>query len=435
MENKNTTKLIAVAIITLVIGALLGYTLAPTETTTVTETKTVEKIPLEGVTVTFGEITGASVQLEMMTPMFEEIIIPDLNEYAEKLGYDISFAILVDDANGQATIHQEKVQSFKAMDVNFLLGSGWSSHISASLSYCNENNMLLTSAGSTSPLLCLPDDNLFRLSIPDSENCKQYPILYKGLGIEAVLVMHLADAFGDGFYNMLAVETSKHGITIIDHVRYSDDVREFGNYLDQMNDIIGDAIETYGEGKVAVQCVSTQAQSMTLYSQVLDYPNLNKVIWFSTEFGGRDQMLVDNIGMPMVQLRCFSLLQTPSLSWKWLDFEERYFDATGLATDMYKANKYDISFIMASLILETQSLDPTDSIPLFIDKANDRYGVTGWCELDENGDRVPGLYNIWAFSELDGECWFQSYGTLNAIDQSVSWDPAAFASQDIDIPS
>ena len=123
------TLVAAVLIVGLVVGAGVGYYMAPSgdggggETTTVT----VEKNPLEGETIQIGYIASTTSALETTQPLVNEIITTDITDYLEKLAYDTEVEFIVDTADGQAAIHLEKVQSFKSLDVEIFLGGAWSS--------------------------------------------------------------------------------------------------------------------------------------------------------------------------------------------------------------------------------------------------------------------------------------------------------------------
>lgn len=58
------------------------------------------KAPLEGKKIQLGYISSTTTGLETAVPDIEEMMTPDYNEYAEKLGYDVDFEYLIDDATG-----------------------------------------------------------------------------------------------------------------------------------------------------------------------------------------------------------------------------------------------------------------------------------------------------------------------------------------------
>ena len=94
MSSNSTTTMAVLLIVGLVIGAGVGYFMAPTKTETETETITVEVEPLAGKTVRIGFITAETPALEWDVPFVEQILTPDLNEYAALMGYDVDFKLL-----------------------------------------------------------------------------------------------------------------------------------------------------------------------------------------------------------------------------------------------------------------------------------------------------------------------------------------------------
>ncbi|MBN2334493.1 hypothetical protein JXL21_02965, partial [Candidatus Bathyarchaeota archaeon] len=125
---KGNTLAIVLLVVGLIVGGGVGYFAAPKETAPgEVITETVEKIPLDGMTIQIGYVASQTTGLETAVPHIEEMMVPDYNAYCTKLGYDIDFEYLIDDATGQAAVHLEKVQGFKSMDVNVFIGGGWSS--------------------------------------------------------------------------------------------------------------------------------------------------------------------------------------------------------------------------------------------------------------------------------------------------------------------
>jgi hypothetical protein len=117
----------------------------------------IEVHPLEGKLIQWGVTASSTTGMETTQPLVEDIIQPDLNEYAELMGLDIEIDLLVEDNQGTAAIALEKTQTYKAMGINIVQGHGWSSQCGAALSYVNENDMILVSASSHSRRHALQD--------------------------------------------------------------------------------------------------------------------------------------------------------------------------------------------------------------------------------------------------------------------------------------
>jgi branched-chain amino acid transport system substrate-binding protein len=385
----------------------------------------VEKNPLEGKTIQVGNIIASTSALETGVPLFEEIIAVDINDYLSKLDYDVSVEFLQDTADGQAAIHLEKVQSFKAMDITIFIGGGWSSQAQAALSYVNDNDMLMISSSSTSPLLAIANDRLFRTCPTDYVQGPAISNMWKSWGVDAILLFQRGDSWADGIYNVLLPELEIVDIAVVERVRYAAEVTEFSSYLATMENLLGDAIAEYGEGRVGIQTISFDEQ-VVMMSQTADYPNIRSCIFMGTESSGRSQRMMDDAGGLQNAVGGFSSLMTPAKSWKWVSLDERYFDLVAQPASFYTATDYDASYALALSVIEAGSVDANDIAPLWPTVPNNYYGTSGWVNLDENGDRAAGVFDIWGFATTT-DVGFTSYGQYSGIDLSVTWDDAALA--------
>jgi len=426
MENTNMTIVAAVLVVGLLVGAGVGYYMAPADAgegadgvTTVTVTKN----PLDGKTIQIGNIVSSTAGLETAVPQYEEIVAKDVNELLAKLNYDTELEFLIDTADGQAAIHLEKVQSFKAMDVSIFIGGGWSSQAQAALSYVNDNDMLMISSSSTSPLLAIENDRLFRTCPTDLVQAPAIAEMWSSWGAEAILILQRGDSWADGIYNVLIPELEARGIEVIERVRYAAEVTEFSSYLATMDNLLGDAIEEYGAERVGIQTMYFD-EGVVLVSQTGDYPNTRSVIWMGTEDSGRSQRMRDDGAGMQIALRGFSSLMTPAKSWKWIELEEAYYGLVQQTASFYTATGYDAGWALALSVLEAGSVDANDVAPLWPNVPRNYFGASGWVDLDENGDRKPGIFDIWGFTDDGG---FTDWGQYNGIEIKVTWDDAKLA--------
>ena len=421
MENTNMTLVAAVLVVGLLVGAGVGYYMAPSEGG-VADPIEVIKNPLEGTTISIGNVAASTAALETTVPLYDEIIAEDINEYFGKMDYDVDVAFLTDTADGQAAIHLEKVQSFKAMDVTIFIGGGWSSQAQAALSYVNDNDMLMISSSSTSPLLAIENDRLFRTCPTDYVQGPAIANMWRTWGADAILIVQRGDSWADGIYNVLIPELEGLGIEVIERVRYAAEVTEFSSYLATMDSLLEDAIAEYGADRVGIQVMMFD-EIVVMVSQTPDYPNVANAIWMGTESGGRSQRMIDDAAGLQNPQAHFSSLMTPAKSWKWVSLDERYFDLVAAPASFYTATGYDASFALALSVIEAGSVDANSVAPLWPDVPRNYFGASGWVDLDDNGDRAAGVFDIWGFS-AESDVGFTSYGQYSGIDLSVTWNDA-----------
>jgi len=404
-----------------VVGAGAGYFLAPSGGEG-GETGTVEVVaaPLEGKTVQLGYIAQQTTSLETAVPHIQEIMEPDYNDYAEKLGLDVSFEFLIDDATGQAAVHLEKVQGFKSMGVNVFIGGGWSSQAQAALSYCNDNDMLMWSASSTSPLLAIPDDNLYRMCPDDTIQAPAIAEMLWSHGVKAVIVIQRGDAWADGIYNYLEPAFTEKGGVILEKIRYAGEVTEFSNYLQTAEDVVLQAVEEYGPERVAVELIAF-SESVVIVTQAQDYPAIYNLTWFGSDGTCMVQQHCDDAPEQSVHLRLYSTYAAPAESEKFNNLYERYYQLVSQPYGYYSACTYDIGWVLVESILNCQSTDATVLIPLQHQTAYNNFGASGWNRLNEAGDRYGSNYQIWSYRYEGDVCKPYVAGLYDGITGEITW--------------
>jgi len=421
LEMKGNTLAIVLLVVGLVVGAGAGYFLAPGgdggeggDGTGPVEVK----LPLEGKTIQLGYISSTTVGLETATPLVEDIMNPDYNEYAELLGYDVDFEYLIDDATSQAAVHLEKVQGFKSMDVNIFIGGLWSSQAQAALSYCNDNDMLMWSTSSTSPLLAIPDDNLYRMCPTDLVQAPAIARMIESKGVEAVVLIYRGDAWADGIVNYFEPAFAETGGVILEKIRYAGETTEFSNYLQTAEDIAEEAVAEYGEDKVGVELIAF-AEFVTMITQAQDYETLYNLPWFGSDGTVLSQQALDDAPTQASHLKIYSTYAAPAESELFNDLYDRYYALVSQPFGYYSACAYDVGWIITKTVLESQSTDATDVIPLQRPSAYVQWGASGWNRLNEDGDRYASNYQIWAVND-DASSW-EVFGLYDSTVDTVTW--------------
>ncbi len=426
MEFKGNQLTIVLVVVSLIIGAGVGYVMKPSGIETDADgvaTVTVEVAPLNGKTIQIGDVLGSTGNLEVFQPLIKELMENDINEYTETLGYDVDFEFLIDDAMGQAAIHLEKVQGMKAIGVDVILGGQSSSHAQASLSYCNDNDMIMWSSSSTSPLLAL-DDNLFRLCPTDVVQAPAIARMLESQGKKAVVVIYRGDAWADGIINYFEPEYTENGGVIVEKIRYAAETSEFSNYLQIADQALQGAIETYGEENVALQLIAT-GEFVTMITQASDYPTIYSVPWFGSDGTTFSAQAMDDAPTQAAHLRIYSTYPGATDSEKFRNLYDRLYALVNMPFGFFSACHYDIGWILAESILEAQSDDALDILPLQEPICYSTFGTTGWLRLDESGDRYATNYQIWGYGDVDGETQCVQYGMYDTVAEQVIWDHEA----------
>lgn len=413
---------IVALILGLVIGASGAYMAIPKKVETVTETVEKEVHPLAGKVIRIGATTAEATGLDSQQPMLE-IAQEDINDYCEELGYDVSFEFLLEDCEGSSTVALEKTQAFKLMGINLINGHRWTPLCQSCLKWCSENDVILLSASSTATVLHLPNDNLFRTVCPDNIQAPAIAKMLWEYGIDACVFMYTAHAWGDGMYKLMAPAYEEYGGEILGSIRYAPECTEFSSYLAEADALIAEAIEVYGQDHVGFQMTSL-TESVTICTQAADYPNLMSVPWFGSDGTARRQQIVDDAIEYAAQVRLYSTMMAPAYSPKFWEVDEKYYDASGYRLDFYEAADYDNYWLLALSVLEAGTTDPEVIKEVLPEVASRYFGASGWCILDETGDRMAGNYEIWGFGYKDGVGDHVLYGVYDLAANTITWDPS-----------
>ncbi len=421
MEMKGNTLAIVLLVVGLVVGAGAGYFMAPKgDVIEDGGTEYIEVAPLAGKNIQLGYISSTTVGLETGVPLMEDICAVDYNEYLDKIGMDTTVEFLIDDATGQAAVHLEKVQGYKSMDVNIFIGGGWSSQAQAALSYCNDNDMLMWSSSSTSPLLAIADDNLFRMCPTDLIQAPAIAEMLWSAGIEAVVLIQRGDAWADGIYNYLEPAYTAKGGVILEKIRYAGEATEFSNYLQTAEGIAEAAIAEYGAEHVGVEIISF-SESVVMVTQAQDFPSLYSLTWFGSDGTTLSQQHCDDAPEQTVHLKIHSTYAAPADSDKFNALYERYYALVAQPFGYYSACSYDIGWVLIESIMNTQSLDATVLIPIQHNTAYNNFGASGWNQLNTDGDRYGSNYQIWSYHYDGGVVVPYVTGLFDGITGHVTW--------------
>jgi branched-chain amino acid transport system substrate-binding protein len=423
LEMKGNNLAIVLLVVGLIVGGGVGYFAAPTktETTTQTVTQTVEVQPLDGKTVQVGYITSTTVALETAPALVQDIMATDYNEYAAKLGYDVTFEYLIDNADSQAAVHLEKVQGFKSMGINVFIGGGWSSQASAALSYCNDNDMLMWSSSSTSPLLAIADDNLYRMCPDDTIQAPAISRMIQSMGVKYIVVIQRGDAWADGIWNFFQPHFEDNGGVILERVRYAGEATEFANYLQQAESALAPYVTQYGADMCGVEIISFQ-EAVTMVTQAEDFPAIYGLKWFGSDGTSLTQQFIDDAPTQSEHIHIYSTLAAPAESTKYSDLYDRYWALVAQPFGYYSACAYDIGWIITETMLEAQSTDALDLTPLQATTAFNSFGASGWNKLNDAGDRAKSNYQIWGYGDIGSGVQNVVYGLYDSITDHVTWD-------------
>ncbi len=354
-----------------------------------------------------------------MVDMAEE----DINDYMERHNHSYRFEFLIENAEGQVDVHLEKVQEFKSMGVDLIIGGALSSQAQGSLSYVNQNDMLLLSHGSNNPLLGIPDDNLFRLSPTVIFQTRAIAEMLRSYGIEACVVIQRADAVVDDIYTALKEEYEDLGGTILGRIRYDIGTTDFDDYLQSAENIAAQAVEKYGRHRVAVEVLGLD-EVARMAAQAADFSTLYSLKWFGYVGTALADRILSDAPEEADHLKIFSPIIVPPDNQQYQSLYDRYSSVMDRGPNFFEAAFYDACWLYALTVAEGDSADAMDvkaQLPLLASRYG---GASGEWDLNEDGDRESANYNILGYVLEDGVAERVKYGYYDAKTGQVVWEAA-----------
>ena len=400
---------------------------------------TIKTKTLEGTVVKIGYISASTEALETVKPFLEKIIVPDMNAYCKQIGKNVTFQFQIEDAQGQAAIHLEKVQELKKQGISVFIGGLWSSQACGSLNYVDNNHMLMLSYSSTSPTLNIADDRLFRFIHNDIYNGPVLAEMLWSYGIRHVCFIHRGDSWGDGILGLFKPVWKEKGGDILNTsdivwneewdlewvnrggIRYNSTTIDFSDYLAIADQQISNARKKYSADSIGVILLAFD-EAPLIISQAKDYPNIYSTKWFGADSTAKSKEIKDQVPEEANVMKLYSYLPSPPDNEQYKRLEGRYTALTGLPLTIYNAYLYDTSMIAMKAMLLADS-DKADSIVNLLQPlCTNYYGVTGPCSLDTSGDREPPPCDIWGYGVVEGKVEFIRYGGIDPAAGRVSWD-------------
>jgi branched-chain amino acid transport system substrate-binding protein len=354
---------------------------------------------IAGKTVKIGYIAPESTTYTVTKAFIEKVVQPDLNSYASSLGSGVSFEFVIMDAMGQANTHLELAQRLHNDGVDIFIGAGWSSQGCATMSYVNANKMLMLSPSSTSPTSAIANDRFYRMCPADSALAPALADIIWSYGIKELVIIQRGDSWADGIVYMLTPLFTEKGGSVSQVVRYPAEATEFCDYLLEARTRGEEAIARMGgdTSKVGVLLLAFD-EAHQILKQVSQCEILYNLVWFGGDSTAKSELILSNSPLEANHLKLFSLLARKPDTTKYTDLEARYVAATGEDFSIYWAYLNDAAWVLAKSILETGSDNATMVASVFPSVCENFYGASGWCRLNEFGDRAPPPFDIWFYA-------------------------------------
>ena len=344
----------------------------------------------------------------------------EVNKHFEEMNSSSHFRLLMADSK---TNPEESLVAIKKLHKNgakIIVGPATSTAVSAVREYADVNNIILLSYSSTSPLLSIEGDNLFRLVPDDTYQGKIIAQRMINDGIKAIVPFWRSDIYGNELYKSTKSIFEKLGGKVEEGINYQPYTGKFATSLHRINfimwnqdleklsTIVSDAVRRYGVNSVAVYVISFDEITPILIQSPL-HEILEKVRWYGSDSIAQNHHITKNVDSALFAMKTnfsnplYSISSETEKSHALEEELERKLHKVGSIT--YPAIAYD-SYWIAALSLDKNSTINSDKEnltksfkELVVETVASFEGMSGQIKLNKAGDRIGGNYDFWTVSK------------------------------------
>jgi ABC-type branched-subunit amino acid transport system substrate-binding protein len=182
------------------------------------------------------------------------------------------------------------------------------------------------------------------------------------------------------------------------------------------------AVTKYGASKVAVVAVTFNEISVMLQQASSSYKELLGTVWFGTDGTAGDSVVTGaGSGVAAAQVKVLSTVFAPTRSTKYTAFTNAFVAKFGGNPDTYSYTAYDATWVAALSILAVGKNDGAAVQKVLISVASNYYGVSGWPDLNANGDRTVGDYDLYEVVASNNTVQWAHVGIWSATADAVTY--------------
>jgi ABC-type branched-subunit amino acid transport system substrate-binding protein/outer membrane murein-binding lipoprotein Lpp len=364
-------------------------------------------------------LTSRSTEFLKETTAVKEIAEKDINRYCKEQGVPYTFEFVL--GNNEADLETTLTNTFlyHLVDVNLIVGHGYSSQCQVSLDFVNENDMLLLSAGSSNPLLSIKDDNLYRVAVVDTVAALPISTCLVDKGIEAIIVLHRNDDWGSILSEAVKERFEAQGGVVYQVTPYNINTKTYVGFLENFETVVLGAVDEYGLDKVGIVLLSFD-EAGAVVRDAKYFPLLYNLTWFGWESTAHVTERYTRLPLTSASIQLFSPIVARN-SELFDDFALKMDEYPGLDVGIYEATMYDACWLYALSVIEVGNTNTSyvkDVLPVI---AETYEGASGFCALDENGDKVTSDFEIWSLAVEEGVLVNKKIGYYHSESDDISW--------------
>ncbi len=362
------------------------------------------------------------------------IAAEDINKKFEMDGKPYRVKLYVEDTKADPKIAMDTVMALQTKGVKLIVGPESSGEVKNIIGYVGSNKIIVASPSSTAATKYLgvttPDEKkyVFRFVPTDSFQTKGIAKLAHELGVKAVVITHVGNAWGKGLDEFGKTEFQKQGIEVKNSVEYPDPApADFTPYIATIEGNVNALMKNYTKDQIAVVAFSYE-EVATMLAQTPDNSGLLNVKWIGCDGIAKSNKIVADVPEKANKIKLYSTVSETRGGKEFDDLNSTYYQRTGSSPMSYGLNAYDTTWILAqsfAKVYDEQGKFNEDAVAEAVPKVAEEYStgkygvspVSGEIKFNEYNDRIGSEYRIYAVS--DGT-WKES-GVWKFATDEIEW--------------
>lgn len=332
---------------------------------------------------TILDLTGDLGTLGLPIQQGTDLAAKQINEKGGVLGK--TFELIHEDAG---TTPEGAVKAMnKLVNVNkvpAVVGAMASSESLAIIPIGRDNEVVMISPSSTSPLITTADDGgyFFRTCASDAFQGKVLAKVASDMGYKKVAHIYINNDYGVAMNDVIKENAPMYNLEFLIGVAYNPGQASYRSELEKLISGNPEALIFTGYPEYG-SVILKQAKEMGITVQ-----------WILAE-GLKDETLAKNLGADLVE-GMVGTAPLPPASPQYESFASAFEKEFGAPPGIYAANAYDATWLIALAMEKAKDTKGRAIRDVLIEVSKEYNGASGPCTFDENGD-VAGDFELWKF--------------------------------------
>jgi branched-chain amino acid transport system substrate-binding protein len=365
-----------------------------------------------------------------------EIAKEKINKYFESKGMPYNVNFYYEDTKVDPNIALQKVQDLDAKGVDLIIGPMGSGEVKNILNYVASNKIIIISPSSTAAPKYIgvtkPEEKkyIFRFVATDAFQTKAIAKIASDLGIKAVIITYVGNAWGKGLEEFGRMEFENAGIEVYrSSVEYPDNPKptDFSPYLASIENAVSELLGKYKPNEIAVVAFSYE-EVATMLAQTKEDSKLLSVWWLGCDGTAKSAKVIEDVPKKASNVKLISTVSEQRGGKSYDELVAIYSERYGGTPKSYGMNAYDAAWVLALSYVEVVSENGAYGADKMAEKIKEvaekyskgEYGVepvSGAISFDEYNDRVVPEYRIYAV--INGD--WKDLGVWKYPENAVSW--------------